>query len=664
MEAIESAVLTSYANPLARLWLGQEGPLVSVIVRTTGRRETYQALESLARQLYRPIEVVLVDARGQGVPPEKLPEGLEVRWVPSTRPLRRSEASNVGLGAAKGQFVGFLDEDDFLACTHILRLVAALLANPHYLVAYSSTVTVGRSGGEILFAKPFSRARLLTGNFIPIHAALFSRRALLEGCAFDETLDCFEDWDFRLQLAERGSFLWVPAVTAFYRASGSSGVGAAACHGEPPSGWRRVQEKWARKADGPGWDEQAAKELAALEAALAKKESHLATVEARLAAAEAELMFIKTSRSWRWTAPFRVISRKLRGHKGPRLEPADNTVSVGFAWLTDYKPLPLISVILPCYNVQRSEEFLREAITSVEQQVYPDVELVVVDDGSTDETFSVACRLVEHLSIPARVLRKANGGQSSARNVGAVASRGEWLAFLDQDDAYYPERFTAVFPYLGAQTNLVYTDADTMRADGTTLWVGIHRNFGCGGPHPIGSAREAMTRDVFVVPGVMTVRTAAFRAVGGFDERLSGYEDDDLFVRLCQLGGVNYVPVSTLRWRMHASSASQSHRMVQSRIRYWDKLMGEVGRIGDRELAKEVNRRFVREFARQALWSLKDGSPVFESNVEGLERALERVPLRLRLPYTFFLLPWLWLARRLPLLRRLIRTPREGWDVR
>ena len=107
---------------------------------------------------------------------------------------------------------------------------------------------------------------------------------------------------------------------------------------------------------------------------------------------------------------------------------------------------PLVSVIIPCYN---HGHFLSEAIMSLFQQNYPSIEIVVVDDGSTDNTREVAesfAGIKEGVEV--KYVFKNNGGLSAARNTGVEKSKGELLVFLDADDWLYPEAIETNFQYL------------------------------------------------------------------------------------------------------------------------------------------------------------------------------------------------------------------------
>jgi glycosyltransferase involved in cell wall biosynthesis len=96
-------------------------------------------------------------------------------------------------------------------------------------------------------------------------------------------------------------------------------------------------------------------------------------------------------------------------------------------------PDATVSVVIPCYNGSR---FLRETLASVLRQTAPASEILVVDDGSTDDSADVA----ESFGPPVRVIRQANGGESTARNRGIDEARGDWIAFLDADDVWEPHK--------------------------------------------------------------------------------------------------------------------------------------------------------------------------------------------------------------------------------
>ena len=226
-------------------------PLVSIVVRTVGRPELVEALASIAAQSHTNLETLIVDARGDGLPSLEL--GSDQRLVSTGSPLSRPKAANAGLSAVNGDFVMFLDDDDWVSETHIENLLHALTNNRTAIAAYSNTQRTSASG-ELLdefFSREFDVAFLRRDNFMPIHSVLFRSRVLTAGCRVDESLDIYEDWDFWLQVAQHGSFYHVDKVTAFYRAGGDSETAVETerekYEAESPSAkWRaKVLGKWA-----------------------------------------------------------------------------------------------------------------------------------------------------------------------------------------------------------------------------------------------------------------------------------------------------------------------------------------------------------------------------------------------------------------------------------
>lgn len=195
-------------------------PLVSILVRSMGRDSLRQALDSVARQTYPNIEVVVVDALAAGH--RELPVRcgrFPLRFIAATSPRLRSLAANVGLDNARGEYLLFLDDDDVIFPGHVDKLVKHLEQHDHLLAAYTGVSAVDRTGKEIhSFTLVAPGVRLLLSNFVPIHSVLFSRLLVTRHrCRFDPSLDIYEDWDFWLQVGQYTDFDFIPGVSALYR---------------------------------------------------------------------------------------------------------------------------------------------------------------------------------------------------------------------------------------------------------------------------------------------------------------------------------------------------------------------------------------------------------------------------------------------------------------
>lgn len=211
-------------------------PRVSVITRTLGRDCLAEAGASVAAQSLAPFEWIVVDAAGTGLAAPGA-GSVPVRIVSAGVRLPRSRAANAGLGAARGDLLLILDDDDLMLPGHLAHLAQALAANPDARLAYSDwEARVGpdeRWGGH---APPFSHLLLCRQNLFPPHAALFDASLVRDrGLRVDEGLEFFEDWDFWLAAARLTRFVHSPQCTAIYRTYLSqSGIHAHGREGADP----------------------------------------------------------------------------------------------------------------------------------------------------------------------------------------------------------------------------------------------------------------------------------------------------------------------------------------------------------------------------------------------------------------------------------------------
>lgn len=227
---------------------------ISIVVRSMDRASLLAALDSLRWQTLPPAEVIVVLASGRAhrsVPDQH--HGLTLRVVsdPEGQSLDRPHAANRGLDAvASGSFL-FLDDDDLLLPDHLEKLAAALADHPAAPAAYTDTTfgrwVQGRWQQQHLFDSDFDPLRLHFENYLPLHAVLVRCTRGGDRLRFDETLPVFEDWDFWLQLAQRGAFVHVPGISALYVQSGGQG---SAVFDEPPHvrvARAALAEKWRQR---------------------------------------------------------------------------------------------------------------------------------------------------------------------------------------------------------------------------------------------------------------------------------------------------------------------------------------------------------------------------------------------------------------------------------
>lgn len=204
-------------------------PLVSVLIRTMGRASLSRAIGAAVAQTHRPLEIVMVNAAAKPLPEISAPRDVPIRMVEGG-PYGRPRAANAALDHARGAWLVFLDDDDAFAPTHLETLLAAASDAGGARVAYSATAVVEPDGkARMVIGADFNRLHLFVGNYMQIGAALFSRTLLSQGCRFDERLDCYEDWDFIIQLAQRTPFVYTGRPTNLWHAhAGESGAGMGA----------------------------------------------------------------------------------------------------------------------------------------------------------------------------------------------------------------------------------------------------------------------------------------------------------------------------------------------------------------------------------------------------------------------------------------------------
>ena len=220
---------------------------------------------------------------------------------------------------------------------------------------------------------------------------------------------------------------------------------------------------------------------------------------------------------------------------------------------------PLVSVVIPVFN---GEAFLAEAIESARSQTYKPIELVVVDDGSSDESTSIASR------TDVQVIRQSHRGVSAACNAGLAAARGELITFLDADDVWPPERIALQAARLEARPELGFVMAHAVQflEPGSQPPAWLTEEWLAGVRAPAGSLAHASGRGSTAsipAPRTLLARRHVFDLVGGFAEDMKIGEDIDWLMRAVD-AGVRHelLPDVVLHQRLH--SANTSYRLAEA----------------------------------------------------------------------------------------------------
>ncbi|HEX4891532.1 MAG TPA: glycosyltransferase, partial [Alphaproteobacteria bacterium] len=195
---------------------------------------------------------------------------------------------------------------------------------------------------------------------------------------------------------------------------------------------------------------------------------------------------------------------------------------------------PGVSVIIPAYNAAGT---LRRAVNSVFSQHHPVLELIIVDDASSDDTPDLI-RTMDHPKL--RYIRLArNGGVSNARNQGIEAAKGELIAFLDADDEWLPNKISLQMNEFLSRKNISLVSCDSYDIAPSGEVMGLHSSERA----PAAGARAWVTllKYAFITTSTALIPKQYLSITGGFDSNLRVAEDQDLWIRLARLGEVAFV---------------------------------------------------------------------------------------------------------------------------
>jgi glycosyltransferase involved in cell wall biosynthesis len=235
--------------------------------------------------------------------------------------------------------------------------------------------------------------------------------------------------------------------------------------------------------------------------------------------------------------------------------------------------MPKVDVIIPAYNAAK---YLPAAIESVVTQTFEDWRILLIDDGSTDNTAEVVAPYVERLGPKLQYIYQPNAGLPAARNSAIHNSSSELLALLDADDVWLPNRLAeSVKAFDGRpQVGLSYGLVLRVDANGDVI-----DTFEGNSGHAEGRvATEIYTRRIQLPCPTMTFRRSAVDEVGLFDETMRATEDRDMWLRIALKYEVALVPKVIARYRIWQGSMSADlDRMEKAQTRFVEKHFGEPG---------------------------------------------------------------------------------------
>lgn len=211
---------------------------------------------------------------------------------------------------------------------------------------------------------------------------------------------------------------------------------------------------------------------------------------------------------------------------------------------------PTFSVIVAAYN---AADVIGEALESVQTQTIAPLEVIVCDDGSTDDL----ARAVEPYHDAIVLLRQQNGGEAAAKNTAAAAATGDFVAILDADDVYFPNRLEALSALAQARPDLDILTTDGFLSVGDRI---IRRNYDCSWSFETADQRRAILERNFIF-GLAAVRRERLLQHGGFDEAIRWTADWDLWLRLILAGArAGCVPDPLALYRLRETSLTAQRR--------------------------------------------------------------------------------------------------------
>ncbi len=228
----------------------------------------------------------------------------------------------------------------------------------------------------------------------------------------------------------------------------------------------------------------------------------------------------------------------------------------------------MVDVIIPAYN---AESYIKECLDSVLNQIYSNIHVIVVDDGSVDNTQNILKNEYENRIV---LMTQNQSGPSCARNAGILAGEGEFVAFMDSDDLWSPDFLKRTIEFMQRNNHLgyVFTENDLFTEEGiiTPHWI---KDDGRVGLIPV---REKAGDEIlfarriwsdlaigsFIPTSGILIRRSALNKVGLFDENLTNAEDRDLFIRLAKEFDVGYIETCLSRKRQHPFGLCQDFEKV------------------------------------------------------------------------------------------------------
>jgi len=540
-------------------------PQVSVIIPAyNGDRYIAQAVESVISQTYKNWEIIVVDDGSTDDTRQALQPYVEkIRYVYQEN-QGVAAARNRGIQESRGELIAFLDQDDFFLSHKLAGQVALFDAQPSLGIVNSGWRMVKEQGetvSDINCWEYFPTLNLKTWIVqMPVlpSAMMFSRKWLENVGGFNSEFDSVDDADLVLRLALLGcESAWLPQVTVCYRQHDKNVSIKKSL--EQANLFIKLKQNFFNKPDLP----QDIRDLEnpAFYEALTWMAWHLYYTGYPASAVEYyQKSFAYTPYSAKKTVADWInrLGWCCKAYGFPRNMQTLRNLPEWKNLMSSILPQKTVrvSVIIPTYNC---DCYILKAVESVIDQSYQDWEIIVVDDGSTDNTRQI----LEPYWDLIQYVYQENQGAAIARNRGCELAKGEFLAFLDSDDFFLPEKL---------EKQIAWFDADPTLDLVQTGWLIVDKkDEGIYGVKPWEEAPQLDLQSLVLYKSVrssaLMLRREWWERLGGFDPRFSLTEDLDFVLRLA-LKGCNLVWLKEILtcYRQHDSNLMSSGSKVMKNM--------------------------------------------------------------------------------------------------
>jgi len=498
-----------------------EQPLVSVVLPTYNRAHFIgQAVTSALNQTYQNIELIVVDDGSTDETSRVIAtfDDERLSYIRLPENVGRSAARNKALGLVRGDFVAFLDSDDYFLPGKTELQVDFLKNNPDVDMVYTASgcfltedapinyfyraPVSGHLHSELAFFKPLT---------ITLPTVMLRREVLNKVPGFDEKMERFEDTDFWRRIAKHFKIGAINQVTCHIRSHKGNHISAF-----DPSSFEQAIEYYVQKV----MREDRDVDLLVLQAGSRRLYELYGTALTGVPGAAA-------------------LSAKLTAKGRSQFE-------------------PLVSIIIPVYN---GENYLKQAIDSALAQTYRNIEVVVVNDGSTDE--GATERVTLEYGNRVRYIAKPNGGCASALNRAVQEARGDYISWLSHDDLLAPAKLERQIAFLAQQGDpgscIVYGDYSVFYGDGVK-----HAHVPAVNMPPVRPEdfRYFLTTHNILHGCSLLIPRRAIIQHGMFDESLKTVLDFDLWFKMGKTERYLFLPGVVVHARAHPDQDTNRRRDI------------------------------------------------------------------------------------------------------